>query len=81
MSKRKYLTFKPFNPKKMKLIGIIFAVSFFVFPSVRTTKMRIFLSVLVIVLGANLLINLLDSSLVDVMEERQNTIEKLMNEG
>ena len=35
MSKRKYLTFKPFNPTKVKLIGLIFAISFFVFPGVR----------------------------------------------
>ena len=35
MSRRKHLTFKPLDPKKVKLIGILFAVSFVVFPSVR----------------------------------------------
>ena len=43
--------------------------------------MRIFLSALVIILGANLLISLLDSNLVDVMEERRNTIERLMKDS
>jgi hypothetical protein len=33
MAKR--LTCKPLDPKKVKIIGIIFAVSFFIFPSVR----------------------------------------------
>jgi len=35
MSRRKHLTFKPFDPKKVKLIGIIFVVAFFFSPSVR----------------------------------------------
>ena len=39
--------------------------------------MRIFFTVLVIVLGANLGIQLLDSSLVNVLEERKETIERL----
>ena len=38
--------------------------------------MRIFLATIVILLGANLLIDLLDSDLVDVMNERRETIEK-----
>ena len=38
--------------------------------------MRIFLASIVIILGANLLIDLLDSDLVDVMQERRETIEK-----
>jgi hypothetical protein len=40
--------------------------------------MRIFLASIVIILGANLLIDLLDSDLVDVMKERRETIEKQM---
>jgi hypothetical protein len=40
--------------------------------------MRIFLATIVIILGANLLIDLLDSDLVDVMNERRETIEKQM---
>jgi len=40
--------------------------------------MRIFLATIVILLGANLLIDLLDSDLVDVMNERRETIEKQM---
>jgi hypothetical protein len=35
MARRKHLTFKPLNPKKVKLIGIIFVVSFVLFPGVR----------------------------------------------
>jgi len=35
MSRRKHLTFKKPNPKKVKLIGIIFVVSFVLFPGVR----------------------------------------------
>ena len=40
--------------------------------------MRIFLASIVAILGANLLIDLLDSDLVDVMNERRETIEKQM---
>ena len=40
--------------------------------------MRISLASIVIILGANLLIDLLDSDLVDVMNERRETIEKQM---
>jgi len=40
--------------------------------------MRIFLFVLITILGANLFIDLMDSNLVDVMEERWETIEKQM---
>ena len=38
--------------------------------------MRIFLSAIVLILGVNLLIDLMDSNLVDVMQERRQTIEK-----
>ena len=38
--------------------------------------MRIFLASIVVILGANLLIDLMDSNLVDVMQERRQTIEK-----
>ena len=40
--------------------------------------MRIALAAIVTILGANLLIDLLDSDLVDVMNERRETIEKQM---
>ena len=40
--------------------------------------MRIFLASIVILLGANLLVDLMDSNLVDVMNERRETIEKQM---
>ena len=40
--------------------------------------MRIFLASIIILLGANLLVDLLDSNLVDVMKERRETIEKQM---
>jgi|TARA_B100000035_G_scaffold238678_1_gene206981 hypothetical protein len=40
--------------------------------------MRIFLLALFTILGANLLIDLMDSNLVDVMQQRRETIEKQM---
>ena len=40
--------------------------------------MRIALAAIVVILGANLLIDLLNSDLVDVMKERRETIEKQM---
>ena len=40
--------------------------------------MRIFFASIVILLGANLFIDLMDSNLVDVMQERRETIEKQM---
>jgi len=40
--------------------------------------MRIFLASIVVILGANLLVDLLDSDLIDVMNERRETIEKQM---
>jgi len=40
--------------------------------------MKIFLSVIVILLGVNLLVDVLDSNMVDIMEDRKNTIEKLI---
>ncbi|ADO99704.1 hypothetical protein RW291109_074 [Cyanophage S-RIM12_RW_29_1109] len=38
--------------------------------------MRIALSAIIILLGANLLIELLDSSMVDVIKERNETIQR-----
>ena len=38
--------------------------------------MRICLSVIVILLGANLLIDLLDSDMVQIMQERNETIQR-----
>ena len=40
--------------------------------------MRIFFASIVILLGANLVIDLMDSNLVDVMQERRETVEKQM---
>ena len=40
--------------------------------------MKIFFSVIVILLGVNLLVDVLDSNMVDIMEDRKNTIEKLI---
>ena len=42
--------------------------------------MRTALAAIVVFLGANLLIDLLDSDLVDVMNERRETIEKQMEQ-
>ena len=38
--------------------------------------MRIFLSAIVVILGANLIIDLMDSNLVDVMKDRNETIQR-----
>jgi len=43
--------------------------------------MRIFLSAIVILLGANLMIDILDSNMMDIIEDRQNTIERLIEES
>jgi len=40
--------------------------------------MRLFLSGIVIILGANLLIDLMDSNLVSIIEERSATINKML---
>jgi len=42
--------------------------------------MRIFLSLIVILLGANLLANVLNSQMVELIQERNQTIEKLNQE-
>jgi len=41
--------------------------------------MRIFLSAIVILLGANLLIDLLDSDMMSIMKERNETIQRSMD--
>ena len=38
--------------------------------------MRIFLSAIVVLLGANLLIDLLDSDMMSIMKERNETIQR-----
>ncbi|UNH61123.1 hypothetical protein SSZBM1_6 [Synechococcus phage S-SZBM1] len=35
MARRKLLTCKPLDPKKVKLIGLVFVLSFLIFPGVR----------------------------------------------
>jgi len=40
--------------------------------------MRIAHTLIVVLLGANLMIDILDSDMMDIIEDRQNTIEKLM---
>ena len=42
--------------------------------------MRIALSAIIIILGANLLVDLLDSNMMDVIEERNQSIEKMIND-
>ena len=41
--------------------------------------MRIAFAVIIVLLGANLLVDLLDSNMVQMMEDRKQTIERLMN--
>ena len=42
--------------------------------------MRIILLVAFTILGANLMVDLLDSNMVDIIEERNSSIEKLLND-
>ena len=42
--------------------------------------MRIAFAALIAILGANLLIDLLDSNMVQMMADRKATIERLMND-
>ena len=42
--------------------------------------MRIFLSAIVVILGVNLLVDLMDSNLVDVMKERNETIQRQIDQ-
>jgi len=42
--------------------------------------MRIAITFIIVILGANLLIDLLDSNMVKLIEERNQSIEKLINE-
>jgi len=42
--------------------------------------MRIFLSAIVILLGANLLIDLLDSDMMSIMKERNETIQRTIDQ-
>ena len=43
--------------------------------------MRITLTLIVVLLGANLMIDILDSDMMDIIEDRQNTIERLIEES
>jgi hypothetical protein len=43
--------------------------------------MRIALTLIVAILGANLMIDILDSNMMDIIEDRQNTIERLIEES
>ena len=40
--------------------------------------MRIAFAAIIVLLGANLLVDLLDSNMVQMMEDRKQTIERLM---
>mgnify|MGYP003145812599 FL=1 len=42
--------------------------------------MRIFLSAVIIILGANLMIDLLDSNMLEMINERNESIEKTIKE-
>ena len=42
--------------------------------------MRIIFTLLIVLLGINFTIDLMDSSLVDVIQERNETIEKMMQD-
>ena len=43
--------------------------------------MRIFFAVVVILLGVNFLVDVLESNMVDIMEDRKNTIERLIEDS
>ena len=42
--------------------------------------MRIIFTLLIVILGVNFVVDLMDSSLVDVIQERNETIEKMMQD-
>ena len=42
--------------------------------------MRTIFTLLIVILGVNLVVDLMDSSLVDVIQERNETIEKMMQD-
>ena len=46
-----------------------------------STTMRIALTLIVVLLGANSMIDILDSDMMDIIEDRQNTIERLIEES
>ena len=41
--------------------------------------MRIAFAVIIVLLGANLMVDLLDSNMAEMLEERRQTIERVMN--
>ena len=43
--------------------------------------MRIAFTAIIILLGVNLLVDLLDSNMVNLIEERNQSIEKLLNDN
>jgi len=43
--------------------------------------MRIVFTLMIAILGANLMIDLLDSNMVNLIEERNQSIEKLLNDN
>ncbi len=43
--------------------------------------MRIVFTLIIVILGANLMIDLLDSNMVNLIEERNQSIEKLLNDN
>ena len=45
---------------------------------IRTTIMRIALTAIIVLLGANLIIDLMDSNLKTIIEERNQTINELI---
>ena len=45
---------------------------------IRTTIMRIFFTAVFVILGANLIIDLMDSNLKNIIEERNETINRLI---
>ena len=43
--------------------------------------MRIAFTLIIVILGVNLLVDLLDSNMVNLIEERNQSIEKLLNDN
>jgi len=43
--------------------------------------MRIAFTAIIVILGVNLLVDLLDSNMVNLIEERNQSIEKLLNDN
>ena len=60
--------------------GYIFSWYFLTLKFINSTQMKIFFVALFTILGANLAIDLLDSNMVQIIQERNNTIQRQIDQ-